>query len=327
MPLQRTVHVNGVDLQVTEDGEGPPVILCHGFPELSYSWRHQLPALAAAGYRAIAPDQRGYGNSSRPDKVSDYGIEHLTGDLIGLLDEIGAEQAVFVGHDWGALIVWDLALLHPERVRAVVGVSVPFIKWPMPPTQLLKMAAGDNFMYILYFQEVGPAETELEADPRRTMARTLWSVSGDFIGSIEIGEAPTGMVLPVPAAGTGFLTMMADPPATLPAWLEEGDIDRFADAFKVSGFFGPLSYYRNLDHNWELTNALPATRVSMPSLFIAGALDPVITGNPAGVEAMKELLPDLRGVVMVPGAGHWTQQERPDEVNAALIDFLAGIDR
>ena len=326
-PHHRTVHVNGIDLQLTEQGDGPPVVLCHGFPELSHSWRYQLPALASAGYRAIAPDMRGYGGSAHPTDVADYDIEHLTGDLVGLLDDLGVEQAVFVGHDWGAMVVWDMALLHPERVKAVVGISVPFIKWPMAPISLLKMAAGDNFMYILYFQEIGPAERELEADPRRTMARTLWTVSGANLGSMEAPPSPGGMVLPVPAAGTGFLTMMVDPPdqAARPSWLSDADLDIYGEAFGRSGFFGPLSYYRNLDRNWELTKDLPAERVSMPALFIAGDRDPVITGNPAGVEAMKELLPDLRDVVLVPGAGHWTQQEEPERVNAALLDFLAGL--
>ncbi|MDQ1394894.1 MAG: hypothetical protein QOG64_153 [Acidimicrobiaceae bacterium] len=322
---RRNVHVNGVDLRITEQGSGPAVILCHGFPELAYSWRHQLPALAAAGYRAVAPDQRGYGGSSRPERVTDYGIEALAGDLIALLDDLGEEQAVFVGHDWGALIVWDLALLHPERVRAVVGVSVPFIRWPMAPIQLLRMAAGDNFMYIVYFQDVGPAEKELEADPRRTMARTLWSVSGDFLASREGPEGPGGMVSPLPAEGTGFLTMMEDPPDPLPSWLTAADIHEFAAAFRTSGFFGPLSYYRNMDRNWEVTKDLAADRVAMPSMFIGGSLDPVITGNPAALDAMKELLPDLRDVVIIPGAGHWTQQERPDEVNQALLAFLGGL--
>lgn len=321
----RRVSVNGIELQLTEQGGGPPVILCHGFPELAYSWRHQLPALAAAGYHAIAPDQRGYGGSSRPENVSDYGIRSLTGDLIALLDELGEEQAVFVGHDWGALIVWDLALLHPERVRAVVGISVPFIRWPMAPLQLLRMAAGDNFMYIVYFQEVGPAEAELGADPHRTMARTLWSVSGDAIGSRELPQGPGGMISPLPAKGTGFLTAMEDPPDPLPAWLTAADIDVFADAFGASGFFGPVSYYRNMDDNWEITKDIPSDRVSMPSLFIGGSLDPVITGNAAGLDAMKELLPDLRDVVLIPGAGHWTQQERPQEVNQALLSFLGGL--
>jgi pimeloyl-ACP methyl ester carboxylesterase len=313
----RTVHSNGVDLHVAEAGSGPPVILCHGFPESWYSWRHQLPALAAAGYRAIAPDQRGYGDSDLPTEVSDYGIRHLTADLLGLLDDIGEEKAIFVGHDWGALIVWDLATLHPDRVEAVVGVSVPFFRAPMKPTDVFEALSGGNFFYILYFQDVGPAERELEADPRATMAKVLYGVSGDAIGD--------GATLPsaLPREGTGFLTQLADPPEDLPAWLTESDVDEYARQFTRSGFFGPVSYYRNLDANWELTHELPAP--AMPSYFIGGAKDPVIAGNPVAVPVMESLLPGFRGATMIPGAGHWTQQERPEEFNQALLGFLSGL--
>src|SRR6266542_4019691 len=172
----RVVATNGISMHIAEQGEGLPVVLCHGFPELWYSWRHQLPALAAAGYYAIAPDQRGYGRTDRPAAVGDYDMPHLTGDLLGLLDAIGEELAVVVGHDWGALVAWELALRAPHRVSAVVGLSVAFTpRSPSPPTELMRAAAGDHFFYILYFQEVGPADRELAEDPRRTIARTLWS--------------------------------------------------------------------------------------------------------------------------------------------------------
>ena len=312
---ERLAHVNGVDLVVNEAGEASaPVVICsHGFPESSYSWRHTLPALARAGYHAIAPDQRGYGSSSNPTTVDAYGIEQLAGDLIGLLDATGQEQGVFVGHDWGALIVWDLARLYPERVRAVVGVSVPFINWPLAPTELFKMAYPDRFFYILYFQAVGPAERELGRDPRRTMAKILWGASGDGYRETDID---------VPVDGAGFLDVMPEPPARLPGWLTDADIDHYAAQFARSGFFGPVSYYRNLDANWRLVKELPTSRVAMPSFFIAGDRDLVVARNPAGIEAMKALLPDLRGVVMLPGIGHWTQQEAPDAFNDALIGFL-----
>jgi len=203
---RRTAHVNGVDLDVLESGpvDGPVVILSHGFPESSWSWRHQLPVLGDAGWRVIAPDQRGYGASSRPAAVDAYGTDSLSADLLGLLDETGQEQAVFVGHDWGALIVWDLIRLHPERARGVVGVSVPFVNWPAPPTQLFRQTFGDNFFYILYFQEVGPAERELDADVRRTMHNVLWSASA--AGADRERELR-------PAAGTGFLDVMGEWPA------------------------------------------------------------------------------------------------------------------
>lgn len=310
----RTIRTNGISMHVVEQGAGPAVVLCHGFPELWFSWRHQLPALAAAGYRAIAPDQRGYGRTDAPAPVEDYDILHLTDDLVGLLDALELDKAVFVGHDWGALVVWQLALLHPGRVAGVVGMSVPYFpRTPIPPTQLFKQVAGDNFMYILYFQTVGPADAELAADARRSMSRILWSISGDAL---------PGSFRTLRREGTGFLDPMQDPPA-LPGWLPEADLDYFASEFARTGFTGGLNWYRNFDRNWNLTPQLAAAKVTLPTFFIAGDKDPVIGMTP--VESMKPWLPDLRGAVLLPGAGHWTQQERPQEVNTALLDFLSGL--
>jgi pimeloyl-ACP methyl ester carboxylesterase len=313
----RTAAVNGIGLQVTEAGDpaAPPVVLSHGFPEGAFSWRHQLVPLAEAGFHAIAPDQRGYGRSSAPGQVEDYRVDHLAADLLGLLDETGHDQGVFVGHDWGALIVWDLARLHPERVRAVVGVSVPLVQWPGVPTEMMKAVYGDRFFYILYFQPVGPAEVELERDPRLTMARVLYGASGDGFGGLP-ADLP-------PAAGTGFLDLMSDPPEPLPEWLTWDDIDRYAEGFRASGFFGPLSYYRNLDADYALVKDLPADRLAMPSFFIGGDRDVVVASNPGAVDAMQAALPDFRGAVLLAGIGHWTQQEAPEAFNEALLGFLA----
>lgn len=306
------------------DPAAPMVVLSHGFPELAHSWRHQLPALAAAGYHVVAPDQRGYGHSTAPADVAAYGIEHLTGDLVGLLDHYGTEQAVVVGHDWGALVAWETARLHPERVRAVVGVSVPFVQWPGPPVQLMRMVYGDRFFYILYFQQVGPPEAELGADPRVTMARVLYGASGEpMVGRTMPTELP-------PMEGTGFLTMMAEPPS-LPyvgpegPWLTDADLDHYATEFAHSGFFGPVSWYRNLDHNFEVVNGLDADRLTMPSYFIAGALDGVLLVDSTGIERMQNLLPDFRGHTLVEGAGHWVQQEAPAAFNDALLGFLGSL--
>lgn len=313
---QRTISVNGVDLRVTEAGDpsGPCVILSHGFPESAYSWRHQIPALAEAGYHVIAPDQRGYGFSSAPKDVSAYGIAELTGDLTALLDEANHETATFVGHDWGAMVVWEAARLHPERVNAVVGVSVPFTAWPGPPTELMKAMWGDRFFYILYFQPVGPAERELEADVRKTMHQILWGASGEMYKGMP-SEFP-------PMEGTGFLDMFKDVPERLPHWLTEADLDHYVEQFTNSGFFGPVSWYRNLDANYQILKDVPADKVSMPSFFIGGEKDGVIAGRPEYVDAMNGLLPDYRGKVIIPGAGHWTQQEAPGEFNEALLGFL-----
>ena len=311
----RVAHVNGVDLCVLEAGDptNPTVILSHGFPECAYSWRHQLDALATAGFHVLVPDQRGYGHSSVPRDVAAYGIEKLTGDLIALLDELGKEQSVFVGHDWGAMIVWEVARLHPERVRAVVGVSVPAVSWAAPPTQIMKMIYDDNFFYMLYFQPVGPAEAELEADPYATMAKFLWSASGEGF------EMPTKLRK---MEGNGLLTDTQMPPARPWPWLTEDDLQYYAAQFRQSGFFGPISYYRNLDANYEVLKDLGLDRLTMPSFFITGDKDGVRLMDPTGVERMQASLPDFRGYAVIKGAGHWTQQEKPDQFNEALIGFL-----
>ena len=314
-----THRVNGVELQVTSAGDpsGPCVILSHGFPESAYSWRHQIPVLAAAGYHVLAPDQRGYGFSSAPKDVSAYGIQHLTGDLVALLDATGHDDAVFVGHDWGAMVVWEAARLHAERVSAVVGVSVPFTPWPARPTDIMKAMWTDRFFYILYFQQVGPPEKELEADVRRTMHNILWGASGEMYKGMP-SEFP-------PMEGTGFLDMFTDIPEQLPDWLTQADLDHYVKQFENSGFFGPVSWYRNLDANYEILKDLSPDLVTMPSYFIGGEKDGVIAGRPEYVDGMNGLLPDYRGKTMIPGAGHWTQQEAPEAFNAALLGFLSAL--
>ena len=311
---RRIVRSNGIDLAITEAGEGPTVVLCHGFPELAYSWRHQLPALAAAGYHAVAVDMRGYGDSSAPDAVEAYDIVNLTDDLTGLLDALGEDRAVFVGHDWGAIVVWNLALLAPGRVRAVAGLSVPFIpRGSLPPTQLMRALSGERFFYILYFQAEGPADRELARDPRTAMARILWTVSGD---------APREALRRLPREGTGYLDVLSDPPA-LPSWLSAADLEVYVAAFERTGFTGALRYYRNMDRNWELTEHLAGARVTQPALFVAGERDAVLRMTPPQV--MDGWLDDLRATVLIPAAGHWVQQERPGDVNRALVAFLGGL--
>jgi len=318
---ERIVSTNGVDLHVVDAGDGPPVILSHGFPELSYSWRHQVPALAAAGYRVLAPDQRGYGRSSRPSAIDDYDIVHLTDDLLGLLDDIGEERAVFVGHDWGAMVVWTLAQLAPERVAGVVGMSVPFLpRAPMPPTQLLRQVLGDAFFYILYFQEPGVADAELGADTATTMRRML-------AGRLPGDGTEIDPVVMFANDGRGFVERMPDPDG-LPDWLDQAELDHYIAEFTRTGFTGGLNWYRNFDRNWELTAHLAGGKIEVPSLFIGGTLDPVLIMSPPS--GMDGWLTDHRGTTLIEGAGHWVQQDSPAEVNAALIGFLdalAGEDR
>jgi pimeloyl-ACP methyl ester carboxylesterase len=319
-PTQRIIETNGIRLNIAEQGKGPLVLLCHGFPESWYSWRHQLGALAAAGFHAVAPDMRGYGRSDRPAAIDRYTIFDLVGDLVGVLDAVGARTAVLVGHDWGATVAWHAALLRPDRIRAVVALSVPFRpRGPVPPTSVMPRTADAQF-YQLYFQEPGLAEAEFERDPRATLRNMLYGASGDATrgGGAEAG-AGIGMV----PRGSGFLRGPAAP-ATLPQWLNESDIDLYAAEFQRTGFSGALNWYRNIDRNWQLLAPFAGALVTVPSLYVAGDRDMIVTfpGMDQLLANLKRFVPGLRSTLMLPGCGHWTQQERPAEVNAAIIDFL-----
>ena len=312
----RTVSTNGVDLHVVEAGEGFPVVFAHGFPELSYSWRHQLPALADAGYRAVAPDQRGYGRSTRPEPVEDYDIVHLTDDLLGVLDDLGEEKAVFVGHDWGSMLVWQMSLLHPDRVAGVVGMSVPFLpRGPMPPVQLMRQVFGDSFFYILYFQEPGVADADLGRDAATTMRRMLAGLTIPREGTVDM----TGLAA---ADGRGFVDRLPEADG-LPDWLSQEELDHYVAEFTRTGFTGGINWSRNFDRNWELTEHLSGAKVTVPSLFITGSADPVNLMSPAAI--MDGWLEDHRGTHVIEGAGHWVQQEAAAEVNTHLLTFLAGL--
>jgi len=316
---ERTVSVNGIDLHVVEAGpvDGSPVILCHGFPELAYSWRHQIPALADAGYRVVAPDQRGYGRSSAPADIADYDIVHLTGDLVGLLDDLGHEQAVFVGHDWGSMVVWSLALRHAARVAGVVGMSVPFIpRGARPPTESMRFLLGDAFFYMLYFQEPGVADADLGADPVRFLRRMMAGIGNR-------GLTPEAMMSMFANDGRGFVDRLPESDG-LPAWLSQDELDHYAAEFTRTGFTGAINWYRNLDRNWQLTPDFDGVKVGVPARFIGGVDDPVLLMTPPSVQ--DGLLADDRGTVVIDGAGHWVQQEKPAEVNAALLEFLGGLE-
>ena len=314
-----TIETNGIRIHLVEAGAGPLVLLCHGFPESRYSWRHQLAALAEAGFHAVAPDMRGYGRTDRPEAIDQYTLLHLVGDVVGLLDTLGAEQAVIAGHDWGAPVAWHAALLRPDRFRAVIGLSVPYRpRGPVRPTTVMPQSE-DAVFYQLYFQTPGIAESEFEQDIGRFIRATLYSISGDMPQ-----RGPAGMM--VPRQG-GLLSRWATDfvnPPTLPSWLTEADIDFYTGEFARTGFRGGLNWYRNIDRNWELLAPFAGARVMVPALYIAGDRDPVVAfpGMDRLIPNLRNFVPQLKATIMLPGCGHWTQQERVAEVNAAIIDFL-----
>jgi pimeloyl-ACP methyl ester carboxylesterase len=315
--MHRVVETNGIRLHLAEQGRGPLVVLCHGFPESWYSWRHQLQALAAAGFRAVAPDMRGYGQSDRPEEIERYTLLHLVGDMVGVLDALQVEQAVIAGHDWGAPVAWSAALMRPDRFRGVIGLSVPYLpRGRARPTSVMPQNA-DAVFYQLYFQPPGDAEAELERDVGLTLRSLLYSASGDAPRR-EGGVGP-GMV----PRGGGWLARMKSP-ATLPAWLSEADLAVYADEFARTGFRGGLNWYRNLDRNWELTGPFAGACVTVPALYIAGDRDLVVSfrGMDEKIANLRTVVPKLRGTVMLKGCGHWTQQERATDVNAAILEFL-----
>jgi pimeloyl-ACP methyl ester carboxylesterase len=321
----RTIETNGIRLHLAEQGEGPLVLLCHGFPESWYSWRHQLKALAEAGYRAVAPDMRGFGQTDRPEPIEKYTLFHLVGDMVGVLDALGAEQAAIVGHDWGAPVAWHAALMRPDRFRAVIGLSVPFRpRGAAPPTTMMPKT-DDALFYQLYFQTPGVAEAELERDVPRTMRSILYSASGDVPAGARSAVAPGDAVGMVPRRG-GLLSATINPDV-LPPWLSAADIEFYVGEFTRTGFRGGLNWYRNVDRNWELLAPYAGAQVKVPALYVAGDRDLVLAfrGMDQLIAALPKFVPQLRRTLILPGCGHWTQQERPREGNAAMIEFLQSL--
>jgi len=314
---ERLVETNGVQLRVIDAGDedAPAVVLAHGFPELAYSWRHQIPVLAEAGYRVLAPDQRGYGGSSKPEAVDAYNIVELSADIVGLLDDIGAERAVLVGHDFGGVVAWGAPLLHPGRFSGVVGLSVPPVPRPkVPTTQAFHKVFGDNFFYILYFQEQGPADAELNRDPATTLRKLM--------GSLTTTDETAAMRMLQPGP-EGFIDRIPEPDG-LPDWISQDEFDHYVDEFTRNGFTAPLNWYRCFDRNWELTATTSAATIAVPSLFIGGGADPTLAYTPR--RRFSEVVSGDYREVMIDGAGHWLQQERPTEVNEALLGFLSGLE-
>jgi pimeloyl-ACP methyl ester carboxylesterase len=313
MPPVQRAQVNGVELAYYEAGprEGVPIVLCHGFPEIAFSWRHQIKALADAGRWVIAPDQRGYGLSSKPEPVTDYDMEHLTGDLVGLLDHLGADKAIFVGHDWGGIVVWQMPLMHRERVAGVIGLNTPFMpRPPADPIVIMRNRFGPD-MYIVWFQTPGDADAVLARDVDKTMRLFLQKPRA----LADVAERPAGgsafafkdMVLHAPTPGDEALVISRD------------ELEVFVENFRHTGFTGGINWYRNFTRNWERAEGVPQRIDGLPCLMITAELDAVLP--PSAAEHMPQLIGDLE-THMVAGSGHWTQQQKPQEVNGLILKWL-----
>ncbi|MFE4500786.1 alpha/beta fold hydrolase [Rhodococcus sp. NPDC056743] len=315
----RTIDVDGFRWQVNDSGSGPTVVMCHGFPGLGYSYRHQSAALAEAGFRAIALDMPGYGGTTRPDSVDEYTNDAVAARMIALLDALGIDKAVFVGHDFGAPAAWTTALRYPDRVAGLVSLAVPYApdRFPAKPSTIYAAMARKHFLHIHYFQEPGVAERELDAHPREFLQRLFHALSGAY-RYLDVWDHPS--------EGNGYLDVLPEAPALPWSWLTEEDFDVYVKTFAATGFTGGLNWYRAYDANWARNADLDGAHIEVPTLFIAGAEDPVITmSGPQALDRMKNTVPDLRGVHLLGGAGHFVQQECADEVNELLISFLQGL--
>jgi len=319
MPDFRTIETNGIKVRAAVQGQGPLVLMVHGFPESWYSWRHQMAPLASAGFTACAIDVRGYGGSDKPHAVEAYAMKEIAADVAGVIDALSPGQpAVLVGHDWGAPIVYATSVLYPDRVRAVAGLSVPYSgQSPVPLNHAFKAMFADQgkFFYMNYFQDEGVAEAALEADVPATIRKMYFGASGDGYGWSTQDKKH----------GDALLDGMHDP-EVLPAWLSQADVDYYAGEFARSGFRGPLNRYRNFERDWAHMNGVADRLIRQPSLFIVGGRDLVLMmfgGEEAAIGRMKEHCSDLRGAHVIAGAGHWTQQEAPAETTGRLIDWLA----
>lgn len=313
MHTTRQIVANGIEQFIREEGNGPLVLLCHGWPELSYSWRHQLPALAKAGFHAVAPDIRGFGRTSAPEDVNSYSVFDKVGDMVGLVEALGEKIAVVVGHDFGASLAWHCALFRPDVFIAVAGLSgPPPIRGSRPPLAQLHESGVHDF-YMQHFQKVGVVEKELERDVENTL-RTIFGRSFSWPNAeLHVSD------------DRGFLgEPLADGELKL-GWMDDVELSHYCESYQRSGFVGGLNSYRNIDRNWELTAPWQDARILQPSLFVAGSRDIVLTAWAERVEKMELVAPDLKGKIVIEGAGHWIQQECPNEVNVALISFLKSL--
>lgn len=315
----RRIELERITLEVAVEGQGPLCVLVHGWPETWWSWRHQIAPLVGAGYQVAVPSVRGYAGSDAPEEVDAYSMTHLAQDVVGVIEALGHSSATLIGHDWGAPIVWHTALLHPDCVDAVVGMSVPHLGrgGPMPPTKLFEAMYPKRFFYVLYFQQRDAPEAEFEKDVRDSLSKIYYANSGD--STSEVRQAMRART-----REDGYLTGLIAPDP-LPAWLSQDDMDRYTADFERSGFRGGIHRYRCMDADWHAFEHLAQAKIQQPALFIAGEYDSVLRYAP-GVNMLDMMAPfyaDLRGQVIVPGAGHWVQQEQPGAVNRALLEFLA----
>jgi pimeloyl-ACP methyl ester carboxylesterase len=314
----RMVEINGIRLHVAGQGEGPLVILCHGFPECWYSWRHQIAALAKAGFRVAAPDLRGFGRSDCPQGVEKYTLLDDVADMVGLVDALGGGPAVIAGHDIGATIAWQAALLHPDRFRAVIALSVPFrpqaFGTTVAPTTL--MPKNDDAVFYQLFLQTPEAEVALGRNLRRTFRSQFYALSGH-----RPPLAPGGLVDGMISRNSPSLI---DPPF-LPAWVTDADIDVYVAEFTRSGFHGPLAWYCNVDVSWAQAASTADAKVTVPALYMAGDHDFVAAVYSRFIPRQAAMVPGLRTPIMLAGCGHWTQQERAPDVSAAMTDFLHSV--
>jgi pimeloyl-ACP methyl ester carboxylesterase len=316
----RFIEANGIRMHIAEKGTGPLVLLCHGFPESWYSWRHQIEALAGAGYRVVAPDMRGYGQTEAPEAIDQYTLLHLVGDMVGVLDALGEDSAVIAGHDWGAPVAWHAAMMRPDRFHAAMVLSVPYRpRGAVRPTSVMPRTDTAVF-YQLYFQTPGVAEGDLEADVRATIRGSLIRLSGD-------APPEDGSFAMVPLAGGLRAGARGAEQVGLPEWLTEADIDFYTAEFTRTGFRGGLNWYRNIDRSWEILAPFAGAKINVPALFVAGDRDLVLRfpGATEYLASLPKFVPALHGPVLLPGCGHWTQQERPVAVNDAMLGFLRGL--
>lgn len=319
MPQFQMIETNGIRLRCVVRGRGPLIILVHGWPESWYSWRHQIDPLVAAGYLVCVPDVRGYGGSDKPQPVAAYDMESMSGDIAGLIDALGAEDAVLVGHDWGAPMVYATSIVHRAKVRAVCGMSIPHTgRPPVPAIKIFKKAFAGKFFYMIYFQREGVAEAEFEADLPLALSTIYHGASG---------ERPRGGIFQAKPPSANFL-QGTSPPDTLPGWLSEADFAYYVSQFEQSGMRGPINRYRNFERDWQALPQLADEKITQPSFFIAGKRDPALTMFTGAdtLAKMKSLASDFRGEHLIEGIGHWVQQEAPEETNAALLGFVKEID-